>query len=145
MKKNRHISTLAELQLEISKVKTECDQKGEQLQRDLLSFLDRLSLVSIISKAFNTKNLFKLDEKTNLSGNILAFALPYLLNKTFLRKSNLLTKGIVSLLSGKFAQSFDMERITQLFNQVKTFFADKKKSTTVQFKDYGIPPDSETY
>lgn len=145
MERNKNIKNLEELQLEISKIKSGCTQKETQLQEDVLNFIHQLSLVNIISKSLNAKNLFKLEEKTNLSGSIMAFVLPYLLNKTFLRKSNLLTKGVVSLLSGKLGQSLDIEKITQVFSQVKNLFGSTKKSSSLQFEDYGIPPDSETY
>lgn len=148
MTKNRDIKSLAELHLEISRVKSEYQLKETQLKDDAKAYIKQFSPLNLIKDFFNPKSLFKLDEQTNLSGSIMSLVLPMFLNKTLFRGSGFLTKSIAALVSGKIGKSLDAESLTGLFGKAKSLFTSlvsKKKKSDVNFVDYGIPPDSETY
>lgn len=145
MMKNRNIKSLVELQLEISRVKSEYLFKETQLKEDTKAYIKQFSPLNLIKDFFSPKTLFKLDGQTNLSGSIMSLVLPMFLNKTVFRGSGFLTKSIAALVSGKVGKSLDAESLTGIFNKVKSLFTSKKKKNDVNFVDYGIPPDSETY
>lgn len=146
--RNRDIKSLAELHLEISRVKIECQRKETLLKEDTRSYIKQFSPLNLIKDFFNPQSLMKLDGKTNLSGSIMSLILPMFLNKTVFRGSGVITKAIAALVSGKVGKSLDVESLTGLFSKAKslfTSFTSKKKKADVNFVDYGIPPDSETY
>jgi len=146
--RNKDIKSLAELQVEISRVKVEYQLKETQLKDDAKLYIKQFSPLNLIKDFFNPQSLLKLDEKTNLSGNIMSLILPMFLNKTVFRGSGFLTKSIAALVSGKIGKSLDAESLTGFFNKAKSLLSSltsKKKKADVNFVDYGIPPDSETY
>ena len=145
MMRHRDIKSLAELHLEISRVKNECELKEKQLKEDAKIYIKQFSPFNVIKDFINPKSFLKLDEKTNLSGSIMSLLLPLFLNKTLFRGSGFLTKSIAALVSGKIGKSLDAESLTALFGKVKSFFTPKKEKAEVNFIDYGIPPDSETF
>jgi hypothetical protein len=146
MMKNRNIRSLEELHAEVNRLKTECIIKEDQLLIDTKSFIKTFSPMSLVKRFVNPQGLFKLDEKTNISGNIMSLILPFIVNKTVFRGSGLITKAISALVSRKVGKSLDAEHLTELYAKVKSWFSKKEtKEKTVEFADYGIPPDSETY
>lgn len=143
--RNKDIKSLAELHLEISRVKIDYRLKETQLKADTRVYIKQFSPVNLIKNFLNPQSIMKLDEKTNLSGSIMSFILPMFLNKTVFRGSGFITKSIAALISGKVGKSLDVESITGIFNKVKSVFTSKKRKADANFVDYGIPPDSETY
>lgn len=143
--RHRDIKSLAELNLEISRLKNEYEIKEVQLKANTKTYIKQFSPLNLIKDFLNPQSLFKLDEKTNLSGSIMSMILPMVLNKTLFRGSGFLTKGLAALVSGKIGKSLDAESLTGIFNSVKSIFTSKKKKADTNFVDYGIPPDSETY
>eukprot|EP01085_Mycamoeba_gemmipara_P000945 Mycagemm_TRINITY_DN10339_c3_g1::TRINITY_DN10339_c3_g1_i1::g.945::m.945 type:complete len:132 gc:universal TRINITY_DN10339_c3_g1_i1:418-23(-) len=127
MKKRRDIGSLADLQLEMSRVKSEYLAKEDQLKADAKTYIKQFSPLNLIKDFFNPQSLLKLDEKTNLSGSIMSLILPLFLNKTVFRGSGFLTKGLAALVSGKIGKSLDAESLTGIFNKVKSLFTEKKK------------------
>lgn len=146
--RNRDIKSLAELHLEISRVKIDYQLKETRLKEDTKSYIKQFSPLNLIKDFLNPQSLRKLDEKTNLSGSIMSLILPMFLNKTIFRSSGLITKALAALVSGKVGKSLDGESLTGLFSKAKSLFSSftsKRKKADVNFVDYGIPPDSETY
>lgn len=142
--RNRDIKSLAELHLELGRVKTDYQLKETQLKADAKSYIKQFSPINLIKDFLNPQSLKKFDDKTNISGSIMSFVLPMLLNKTVFRGSGFITKSIAALVSGKVGKSLDADSLTGMFNTVKSLFS-KKKKRDATFVDYGIPPDSETY
>jgi len=142
--RHKDIKSLAELQLEISQLKNEYLLKEVQLKEDAKTYIKQFSPINLIKNFLTPKSLSKLDEQTNISGTIMSFLLPMFLNKTVFRGSGFITKSIAALVSGKVGKSLDADSLSGIFNGVKSFFT-KRKKTDVNFVDYGIPPDSETY
>ncbi|WP_199117206.1 hypothetical protein [Pedobacter sp. ASV28] len=144
MKNRRNITSLADLHLETSRLKADYQLKEVQLKADVKTYIKHLSPFGLIKNYLTPNSLFKIDEKTNISGKIMSFVLPFILNKTLFRGSGFLTKGIAALVSSKMGKSLDAENLTGIFHHIKSFFAPSKKNKD-KFVDYGIPPDSETY
>ncbi len=146
MMKNRNIKSLTELHAEVSRLKAECIAKEDQLLMDSKAYIKTFSPLNLIKKFVNPQGLFKLDEKTNISGSLMSLILPFIVNKTVFRGSGFITKAISALVSRKVGKSLDAEHLVSLFNNVKSWFSKKKQTPNdVEFADYGIPPDSETY
>lgn len=146
--RHKDIKSLAELEIEISRVKVDYQLKETQLKEDAKTYIKQFSPINLIKNFLNPQSLTKFDEKTNISGTIMSFLLPLFLNKTVFRGSGFLTKSLAALVSGKVGKSLDAESITGLFSKAKSLFTSltsKRKKADVNFVDYGIPPDSETY
>jgi hypothetical protein len=83
--------------------------------------------------------------------NIARMVFPFLLNTTLFKKSNFITKAIVTFVSQKAARQVNTTVISGIVEKVKSWFEHKrniqaKKAHTKAYNtDYGIPPDSETY
>ncbi|WP_131537452.1 hypothetical protein [Pedobacter nototheniae] len=143
MRSYKTIRNLEDLQAKKLELKVEYTLKQSMLKSDGKAFINRFTLGSLIKKYATPSNLFKVDDKFNISGTIMSLLLPMFMNKTIFRGSGLLTKAAVGLVSGKLGKSLDAEHLSAIFNSVKGWFGKKKKDK--KFIDYGIPPDSETY
>ncbi|MXV14132.1 hypothetical protein [Hufsiella ginkgonis] len=74
--------------------------------------------------------------------------LPLVLNKIVFRKSGFITKAIVTFLSQKAAKNVNSDMFAGLVDKVTHLFKKRPrepKKSAIRIKDYGIPPDSETY
>lgn len=143
---NRNIRTLAELQEEMRSLKTNYIQQEQTLKLDIKAYAQQFTLGGIIKKFASPSALYKIDEQTHISSKILSVVLPMILNSVFFKRSGFITKTIATLVSGKIGQSLDAESLSGIFNMIKSLFKPKKsKEEKLAFKDYGIPPDSETY
>lgn len=145
MKRYNNIRNLSDLQARKLELKVEYTLKQNLLKADTKTYLKQFTLGSLIKKYATPSNLFKVDDKLNLSGTAMSLILPMFMNKTLFRGAGFLTKAAVGLVSGKVGKSLDAEHISAIFNSVKGFFTKKKDKKDKKFIDYGIPPDSETY
>ncbi|KQN38031.1 hypothetical protein ASE92_00865 [Pedobacter sp. Leaf41] len=140
-----NIRTLADLQAAKLELKVEYTLKQNMLKNDGKIFLKQFTFGALIKKFATPSNLFKADEKLNISGTAMSLLLPMFMNKTIFRGAGFLTKAAVGLVSGKVGKSLDAEHLSAIFNSVKGWFGKKKEQKSKKFIDYGIPPDSETY
>jgi len=140
-----NIRTLEDLKAAKLELKVEYTLKQNMLKSDGKSFLKQFTLGALIKKYATPNNLFKADEKLNISGTAMSLLLPMVMNKTLFRGAGFLTKAAVGLVSGKVGKSLDAEHLSAIFNSVKGWFGKKKDRKAKKFVDYGIPPDSETY
>lgn len=145
MRSYKTIRNLEDLQAKKLELKVEYTLKQSMLKADSKAFIHQFTLGSLIKKYATPSNLFKVDDKFNISGTIMSLLLPTFMNKTIFRGSGLLTKAAVGLVSGKLGKSLDAEHLSAIFNSVKGWFGKKKEKKDKKFIDYGIPPDSETY
>ena len=144
--KNRNITNLEELRQERSALKMAYLQQEQVLKLDVNTFIHQFTLGNLIKKYATPSTLYKLDEQTHLSSKILAVALPMLMNSVLFKNSGFITKTIAALVSGKIGKSLDAESLSGIFNMFKNWISGKKvNKTEPNFKDYGIPPDSETF
>jgi len=140
-----NIRTLEDLQAAKLELKVEYTLKQNLLKNDGKIFLKQFTFGALIKKFATPSNLFKADDKLNISGTAMSLLLPMFMNKTIFRSAGFLTKAAVGLVSGKVGKSLDAEHLSAIFNSVKGWFGKKKEQKSKKFIDYGIPPDSETY
>ncbi|WP_231425768.1 MULTISPECIES: hypothetical protein [Pedobacter] len=140
-----NIRTLEDLQAAKLELKVEYTLKQNMLKTDGQKFLKQFTLGALIKKFATPSNLFKADEKLNISGTAMSLLLPMFMNKTIFRGAGFLTKAAVGFVSGKVGKSLDAEHLSAIVNSVKGWFGKKKEQKAKKFIDYGIPPDSETY
>lgn len=145
MKSYRDIRNLEDLQAKKIELKVEYILKQNMLKADTKNFFRQFTLGALIKKYATPGNIFKVDDKLNLSGTAMSLLLPMFMNKTLFRGAGFLTKAAVGLISGKVGKSLDAEHLSAIFNSVKGFFTKKTEKKAKKFVDYGIPPDSETY
>ncbi|SEQ83825.1 hypothetical protein [Pedobacter rhizosphaerae] len=143
--RNYNIRNLQELEARKHELKVEYTLKQDDLKRDTKAYFKQFTLGALIKKYATPSNLFKADEKLNISSTAMSLILPMIMNKTIFRGSGFITKALVGLASGKVGKSLDAEHLSAIFNSVKGWFSKKSEKKQKKFVDYGIPPDSETY
>lgn len=78
--------------------------------------------------------------------NILRVGLPVMLNKFMFKGSGFFMKTLVTLASQKAATTVNKDLLTGLAGKVSSWFKSKNgKQKPAIRRDYGIPPDSETF
>ncbi|WP_293745140.1 hypothetical protein [uncultured Pedobacter sp.] len=145
MRSYKDIRNLEDLQARKLELKVEYTIKQNMLKTDAKTYFKQFTLSALIKKYATPNNLFKADEKLNISGTAMSLLLPMVMNKTLFRGAGFLTKAAVGFVSGKVGKSLDAEHLSAIFNSVKGWFGKKKEKKEKKFIDYGIPPDSETY
>lgn len=143
--RNYNIRNLQDLEARKHELKVEYTLKQDDLKRDTKAYFKQFTLGALIKKYATPSNLFKADEKLNISSTAMSLILPMIMNKTIFRGSGFITKALVGLASGKVGKSLDAEHLSAIFNSVKGWFSKKSEKKEKKFVDYGIPPDSETY
>jgi hypothetical protein len=143
--RNYNIRNLQDLEARKHELKVEYTLKQDDLKRDTKAYFKQFTLGALIKKYATPSNLFKADEKLNISSTAMSLILPMIMNKTIFRGSGFITKALVGLASGKVGKSLDAEHLSAIFNSVKGWFSKKNEKKEKKFVDYGIPPDSETY
>ncbi|KLT65085.1 hypothetical protein [Pedobacter sp. BMA] len=145
MRSYKNIRSLEDLQAKKLELKVEYTLKQKMLVADSKSYVKQFTLGALIKKYATPNNLFKVDDKLNISGTAMSLLLPMFMNKTLFRGAGFLTKAAVGLVSGKVGKSLDAEHLSAIFNSVKGWFGKKTEKKDKKFVDYGIPPDSETF
>ena len=143
--KNYNIKNLKDLQARRLELKVDYTLRHTMLRADGQAYLKQFTIGALVKKYLSPSSLLKSDDKFNLSGTVMSFVLPFLMNKTLFRGSGFITKALVGLASGKVGKSLDVEHLSAIFNSVKGWFGKSKPRKEKKFIDYGIPPDSETY
>ncbi|HEY2581533.1 MAG TPA: hypothetical protein VGI43_06985 [Mucilaginibacter sp.] len=124
------IKNIDDLRLEIYRLKGIEEQQGLALRQRLnspsalISALFSLIPRPQISDGIKAAGLFNMDIVQIIS----SFLLPFTLNKTLFRRSNILTKGLVAILSRKVSRFINEESLTNIWDKVKSFIPDKLKS-----------------
>lgn len=145
MSRKYNINNLHDLNVKILSLKVDYKVQEEMLKTDAKGYLKQFTFGSLIKKYATPSAFLKVDDKLNISSKFMSFLLPVLMNGTIFRGSGFLTKALVGLATNKVGKTLDAEHLSAIFNSVKGLFTKKKKITTPAFRDYGIPPDSETY
>lgn len=155
MRKESKIKNLSDLRLEIARLKTLANAQESYLsdQYQLLSekvaaparFIK--SLATWVPGVNFTKGLFEKGRKDeDWLSRILRIGLPIVLNRFFLRKAGFIKRALVTLLSQQAAGAFNKDTVSGLISKVAALIRPPvKRRRRPRHKDYGIPPDSETY
>lgn len=146
MKKYRDINNIQDLHRQMAVLKTEYLVREAALEKDARNYIRKFSPAYLIRKFLTPSNVLKADEKLNISGKVVSWILPLLMNSTIFRGSGMLTKAIVGIASNKIGKKIDADSIFSIVDTVKSWFAGSKlKKRKPAYVDYGIPPDSETF
>lgn len=159
MKINRNINNIEELRTEILRLKLLQNEQEAYLsdQIDLLQhkaeapvrFFNKItSWIPKGSHADNhggdSKNLHHSSE-TDWVTNSFRIGLPFLFNKVLFRKAGFIKKTLLLLASQKAAGAVNQDSITNVIDKIASLIRPAKKQKNKKERDYGIPPDSETY
>lgn len=147
MSKKYNINDLHDLNVKLIGLKIDYKMQEELLKSDVKSYVAQFTPGNLIKRYATPSAFLKVDDKLNISSKVMSMVLPLLMNSTLFRGSGFLTKALVGLATSKVGKTLDAEHLSAIFNSIKGMFSGKKKKEdkTVEFVDYGIPPDSETF
>ena len=139
----KSFSSLAELRAEIDFLKVKTFKDEEALKEGFKSPSAIFGIFKTDSgkKSF-TQDLMQQDIFTNISRVLL----PLLLNGVLFKKSGFITKTLITFLSQKAAKQVNSDKVAGILDKVTSMFkGNGKPQRAAGIRDYGIPPDSETY
>lgn len=152
---NRNINNVDELRAEIARLEL-LQQEQEGYLNDQLDLLkDKLaspihwfkkvtSWIPNLNKG--PRPAYSSNPQADWLTNSLRVALPFLLNKVIFRKAGFIKKTLLVFASQKAASAINQNRITAVVDKIASFIRPSKPPRVNQkMRDYGIPPDSETY
>jgi hypothetical protein len=144
----KSFSSLAELRAEIDFLKVKQFQDEEALKEKFSSPSAIFSSITGLLKTDTGKKSFMQDlMQQDIITNISRVLLPIFLNGVLFKKSGFITKTLITFLSQKAAKQVNSDKISGLMDKVKGLFqsTNGKLRKSPAIRDYGIPPDSETY
>jgi len=143
----KSFNSLAELRAEIDFLKVKQFKDEEALKEKFSSPSAIFSSIASLFKTDNSKKSLMQDiMHQDFMTNISRFILPLFLNGVLFKRSGFIVKSLVTFLSQKAATQVNSNTVSGLVNKFKTLFkATGKVRRTPAVRDYGIPPDSETY
>lgn len=79
--------------------------------------------------------------------NLFKVGLPMIVNRFLFPSSGIVMKAVLALVSQRAAKSVNLDVFTGVFDKVKHWMTTPAKNKPRQpvMRDYGIPPDSETF
>ncbi|MBC8053627.1 MAG: hypothetical protein H7Y13_11240 [Sphingobacteriaceae bacterium] len=139
----KSFSSLAELRAEIDFLKVKAFKDEEAVKAGFKS----PSAIFGIFKTDSGKKSFTQDlMQQDLITNISRVLIPLLLNGVFFKKSGFITKTLITFLSQKAAKQVNSDKVSGLLDKFTSMFkGNGRPQRTATIRDYGIPPDSETY
>lgn len=154
MRKESKIKDLADLRLEIARLKALSEEQERYLGDQYELFSEKVaaparfvkSLVTWVPGANLAKGLFEKGHRDeDWLSKALRIGLPVVLNRFFLRKAGFIKRALVTLLSQQAAGAVNKDMVAGLISKVANFVRPPaSRRRRARRKDYGIPPDSET-
>ncbi len=155
MSKESKIKNLSDLRLEIVRLKTLSREQERYLSDQYQLLSEKVAAPVRFVKSIATwvpgvnfaKGLFERGRKDeDWLSKALRIGLPVILNRFFLRKAGFIKRALVTLLSQQAAGALNQDTVAGLISKVADFVRPPaKRRRRARQKDYGIPPDSETY
>ena len=155
MRKESKITNLSDLRVEIGRLKTLATAQENYLSDQYHLLSEKISAPVRFIKSLTTwvpgvnftKGLFEKGRKDeDWIGRALRIGLPVVLNRHFLRKACFIKRALVTLLSQQAAGVINKDTVANLIGKVAHLIRPSaKRGKRPPYKDYGIPPDSETY
>jgi hypothetical protein len=140
----KSFNTLAELQTEIGILKVKRYQQESAIKEKLNGPVAVFkSIASLFKTAPGERSFLEELLGQDIITNISRFLLPIMLNSSIFKHSGFFTKTIVALFSQKAAKKINNDTVLSLVDKIKKML--NKGKGLKEIKDYGIPPDSETY
>lgn len=155
MRKESKIKDLADLRLEIARLKALSKEQERYLGDQYQLFSEKVAAPVRFVKSLATwvpgvnfaKGVFEKGKKDeDWLSKALRIGLPVVLNRFFLRKAGFIKRALVTLLSQQAAGAINKDTVASLISKVADFVRPPaSRRRRARRKDYGIPPDSETY
>lgn len=151
---NRSIRNVDELRAEISRLKLLQKEQESYLSEQFILLQDKIEspirffnkLTSWFPKMNNNlSSLGSTDSNSDWVTNSLRVGLPFLFNKVLFRKAGFIKKALLLIATQKMAGGLNQDKIAKVVDKITDIIRPKSKKGKRQTKDYGIPPDSETY
>jgi len=151
---NRSIRNVDELKAEIARLKLLQKEQESYLSDQFILLKDKVEspirffnkITSWFPKLTNNINSFgSSDLNSDWVTNSLRIGLPFLFNKVLFRKAGFIKKALLLVATQKMAGGLNQDKITKIIDKITDIIRPKAKKTRKRTKDYGIPPDSETY
>lgn len=144
---NRKINNVSDLRLEIVRLQAEADERKLMIKQEIDEISDQIKApFQFIKKAGAWLGIGEQEEKKSSDWvTILAqLGFPYLLNSLIFKRSGIIMKALVALLGQKAGAAVNRDTLGDWIEKLTQWFKDQKDKKVAN-KDYGIPPDSETY
>ena len=125
---HKHICTLAELRAEKKKLRWEIGVRGAELEAELKQ------LQSIVNTPFRwvctIRNLFSQTEtgKSDIVSSLAQLGLPMLLNTVIFKKSSMVLKGLVAIISQQVARGLTAKNIASWMETLMDWVKKTEKS-----------------
>ncbi|WP_353181321.1 hypothetical protein [Parapedobacter lycopersici] len=155
MSKESKIKNLADLRLEIDRLKVLAREQESYLNDQYILFNEKIeapvrfikSAISWVPGVDLAKGVFaKRKGDEDWITRVLRIGFPVILNRFFLRRAGFIKRALVTLLSQQAASVLNKDTLAGLIDKVTHFIQPaKRKKGRARHTDYGIPPDSETY
>src|SRR5690554_281102 len=154
MTANRNIRNVDELKAEISRLKLLQAEQESYLSDQFVLLQDKIEspfrllnkLTSWFPKINNELSSFgATDSNSDWLTNSLRVGLPFLFNKVLFRKAGFIKKALLLVATQKMAGGINQDKITKIIDKIADIIRPKSKNTNKPRRDYGIPPDSESY
>src|SRR5690606_17548441 len=151
---NRNITNVDELRAEISRLTLLQKEQESYLSDQFILLQDKIEspirvfnkLTSWFPKISNDLNSFSgATDSSDWLTNALRVGLPFLFNKVLFRKAGFIKKALLLIATQKMAGGINQEKITKIIDKVTDIIRPKSQKSNKKRKDYGIPPDSESY
>lgn len=154
MRKESKIRNLTDLRLEIARLNTLAKAQERYLSDQYQLFSEKVAAPVRFIKSLATwvpggnfaKGLFEKRKDEDWLSRVLRIGLPVILNRFFLRKAGFIKRALVTVLSQQAAGALNKDTVAGVISKVAEFIRPPaKRRKRPRHKDYGIPPDSETY
>ncbi len=145
---NSQINSIGDLRSEIIRLQAEVDQRELLIRQDVNDIAEQVKVpfqfIRKIAGWFGGIDEKEKASSTDWFTSVLQLGLPYALNSVIFKRSGLIMKGLIALLSQKAVSGINLDTFTGWVNQLSDWVKGQSKKKQEQ-RDYGIPPDSETY
>lgn len=148
------IRNVDELRAEIARLKLLQKEQESYLSDQFILLQDKVespirfvnNLTSWFPKINHNMNSFgTTDSNSDWVTNSLRVGLPFLFNKVLFRKAGFIKKALLLIATQKLAGGINQDKITKIIDKLTDIIRPKAKKASKETRDYGIPPDSETY
>lgn len=103
-----NIRNLKELQARKALLKAEGRHLERNIKREFLVITNRFNIKNLLTRGLFKPKLAKIAESKNITGNLLSMAIPYVVNKTVLRKAGWFKKLVAGIVMNKLGKKINI-------------------------------------
>lgn len=145
---NSQINSIGDLRSEIIRLQAEVDQREILIRQDVNDITEQvkgpLLFIKKVAGWFGGIDEKEKDSSADWFTSVMQLGFPFIVNNLFFRRSGLIMKGLIALISQKAVSGINLDTFTGWVNQLSDWIKGQSKKKQ-EHRDYGIPPDSETY